>query len=673
MKLRSSPFWLLLALLLQVAPAAAELRWHADSLAVPGIKAHDVTLELGAAAGGELALDIKAAGVDVTALGWHGVTLDSHGTLARPGTRRWHFKGKLALQGAAGGALRNAMVAIDFDDEQNSLGLALQQQDQQIHVDWPLDDLGHMQVRLTRLPLGWLQGLLTQVWGQGRFGKGQLSATLSVDVTDSALRSAGRFDLRQSGFDSRDGSIAAQGMSSDGHWSLDSRTQRSTLDLDAQMHGGELLLGPLYAKLPDSTARLRLKAGFSAGAVQLDDLHFDDGQSLRFDGALGFDSQGNLEQARIDAIRAVFPQAYDHYAKAALDTAGFPGMSLRGMLTGSLVWGRSGWQRFALDADGLDVRDPSQRIGMDGLTGRLDWSRSGERESSRLSWNALKILHLDLGAGSSQWQSAQGTLSLMAPATIPMMGGQVFLNSLQWSPEAEKRQNRVAASIAYSGIDLARLSTAFDWPAFKGTVGGAIPGLKYDGQRLELDGGVSVNVFDGFVDVTRLALQNPFGAAPVLTAAVGFRDIDLKPMTQVFDFGNISGRLKGQINDLRMINWRPVAFAASLRANDGGRISQKAVNSISNLGGGGIGGGLQSAMLKVFDSFGYSKIGLDCVLRDNVCTMGGLAPADGGGYTIVQGRGLPHIAVIGHQHQVDWSTLVARLEAATSGGGVKIQ
>ena len=78
-------------------------------------------------------------------------------------------------------------------------------------------------------------------------------------------------------------------------------------------------------------------------------------------------------------------------------------------------------------------------------------------------------------------------------------------------------------------------------------------------------------------------------------------------------------------------------------------------------------------MLKVFDSFGYSKIGLDCVLRDNVCTMGGLGPAEGGGYTIVQGRGLPHIAVIGHQHQVDWSTLVARLQAATSGGGVKIQ
>ena len=228
------------------------------------MQARDVTLVLSEAAGGALALDVKAAGVDVTALGWHGVTLDSQGSLARPGTRRWHYQGKLALRGAAGGALRNASVAIDFDDEQNSLGLALQQKGQQIQVDWPLDELGHMQVQLTQLPLGWLQGLLTQVWGQGRLGTGQVSARLSVDVSDSALRSSGRFDLRQSGFDSRDGSIAAQGMSGDGHWTLDSSDSRSSLELDAQLHGGELLLGPLYAKLPDSTARLRLKAGFSA-------------------------------------------------------------------------------------------------------------------------------------------------------------------------------------------------------------------------------------------------------------------------------------------------------------------------------------------------------------------------------------------------------------------------
>ena len=144
-------------------------------------------------------------------------------------------------------------------------------------------------------------------------------------------------------------------------------------------------------------------------------------------------------------------------------------------------------------------------------------------------------------------------------------------------------------------------------------------------------------------------------------------------MTRIFDFGSITGRLNGHVDGLRMIAWKPVAFSAELLADDGGRISQKAVNSISNLGGGGLAGGLQSTVLRVFDSFGYKRIGLGCVLRDDVCTMTGLGKAEGGGYNIVEGRGLPHISVIGHQHKVDWSTLVARLEAATSGGNIKVE
>lgn len=629
-------------------------------------------MTLAAAADENAALGLKIASVDVPALGWHGVKLACQGELTRVATRKWQFKGHLSLRGAAGAALRDARVNIDLDNDQNSLSLNFDQQGHQIHLALPLDELGHIQVRLVRLPIGWLQGLLSQIWVQGRLGQGQLGATLSVDVTDTGLRSAGTYELRKADFDSKDGSMAGQGLTSDGYWSLDSRGEHSTLDLDSRLLGGEVLLGSVYAKLPDSATRVRLNADFSPAGVRLDKLHFDDSTALRFDGLLGFDSDGRLDQARIDGLRAVFPAAYQHYGKAMLTTAGFPDLRLQGMLTGSLVWNGDGWQRFAFDAAGLSVGDPSQRIGIQGLTGRLDWARSGRREPSDLSWNALSVLGLKLGAASTAWQSTQGTLSLTSPAQIPIFGGHAYFNSLDWSPEARDHQNRVAASVAYSGIDLGSLSSAFGWPAFQGTVGGAIPGLDYDGERLTLDGGVSINVFDGFVDITRLVLQHPFGAAPVLTAAIGFRNIDLKPMTQVFDFGSITGRLEGRVDDLRMINWRPVAFSADLHTSGNGRISQKAVNSISHLGGGGIAGGLQSAVLSVFDSFGYRHIGLSCVLKNDVCTMTGLGNAKDGGFTIVEGRGLPHIAVIGHQHQVDWSTLVTRLEAATSGGGVEI-
>ena len=46
--------------------------------------------------------------------------------------------------------------------------------------------------------------------------------------------------------------------------------------------------------------------------------------------------------------------------------------------------------------------------------------------------------------------------------------------------------------------------------------------------------------------------------------------------------------------------------------------------------------------------------------------MAGLDSSNGG-YTIVEGSGLPRITVVGHQREVDWPVLVARLKAATEG------
>jgi hypothetical protein len=82
--------------------------------------------------------------------------------------------------------------------------------------------------------------------------------------------------------------------------------------------------------------------------------------------------------------------------------------------------------------------------------------------------------------------------------------------------------------------------------------------------------------------------------------------------------------------------------------------------------------GLQAQALRLFDDFGYARLGLGCRLRENVCQMSGVDSA-GDGYTIVQGAGLPRIQVVGFRRRVDWPTLVARLKAATEGQAPVIQ
>lgn len=191
-----------------------------------------------------------------------------------------------------------------------------------------------------------------------------------------------------------------------------------------------------------------------------------------------------------------------------------------------------------------------------------------------------------------------------------------------------------------------------------------------DYNVLSLDGGLRMDLFGGHVRIDHLVMERPFGVAPTLSGDVAIQDIDMEPMTRVFGFGWISGRLDGRIDDLRLVDWSPSAFEAWLETDRSWkgkrRISQRAVNDISSVGGSGLGGGLQARAMKIFEDFGYDRIGIGCKLADNVCRMSGLGSA-GDGYIIVAGAGLPRIQVVGFRRSVDWPTLVARLQAATAG------
>lgn len=669
MKFRSSP-WLCVVLLLAGLPAHAAVRVQAAKLSLPGMQAQQINARIAATMDApSIALHVDA--LDVPALGWHAVKLDYAGDLQRLAAEHWRSAGSIELHGAPGAALRHGRLQVDLDRAADTLQLHLSAGNTTLDMALPLDQLTHMQIDASRLPLTWLQGLLAQVWSQGTLGKGQVDAKLSVDLLDAGVRSAGNFQLRGAGFDSRQGTLAAQALTGSGRWRLESSEKTAKLGVDATLNGGDILLGPLYAALPKHAAQVHLDAAFSDGAISIPSLRFDDGDALRLDASLTFNARGDLSGAHVRQLHAQLPQAYQRYAKTWLATLGYANVSSAGELSGSLDVSGGKLRSFAMDATHVDMRDPDGHLGVTDLDGQWQWSHDGTHAPTSLTWQGLRLWSLPLGPATTRWRSQDGTLGLVAPVSVPLLGGRLVLQRLDWKPAASDAQQRLATTLAVTHVDLPALCKAFGWPAFQGTLGGAIPALSYQGEQIHLGGGLSLNVFDGFVDITHLSLQHPFGNAPLLRADIGVHHLDLKPLTSAFKFGSISGRLDGHIQGLRLVNWKPVAFDAALRTDGDGRISQRAISSLSDLGG-GLGGGLQSTVLKLFHSFGYSDIGLSCQLRDDVCHMGGVAASDDG-YTIVAGRGLPHIEVIGHQHEVDWPTLVARLRAATQGDGPTIE
>jgi len=177
-----------------------------------------------------------------------------------------------------------------------------------------------------------------------------------------------------------------------------------------------------------------------------------------------------------------------------------------------------------------------------------------------------------------------------------------------------------------------------------GTLSGVIPGLKYRRGLLALDGDLLVRVFDGSVVVRGLRIEDPFGQSPVLMTDMDVKNIDLEQLTGAFAFGRIEGTLEGEVRGLRLENWQPTAFDGYLQnpADDDRRhrISQKAVDNLSAIGG-GIGGALSRGFLSIFKDYSYDRLGLHCRLSNGVCAMKGVAPAENGFYIVTRGGLLP--------------------------------
>lgn len=650
--------------------ARADVDLAARSMAMPGVRLQGVNLHLAEDGQGGLALHLHAARADVGALGWHRVGVDLDGTLRRDAQMRWQLAGPLKLSGAPGGALSDASLRLLIDAAADTLQADLHQAKGRLSVAVPLDQPTHAQISLRHLPAPWLQGLLATAW-TGRPTGGKLDAELALDVHDNGIQSSGAFSLDGVGFDTPTGTLAGQGVSGSGRLDIDTLGGPARFTLDAALHGGELLLGPIYAKLPEHLVQLDVTATARGGALDIGRLHVSDPDALQLDGALAFDAASTLTQLKFDRFHANFPAAYDRYGASWLDTLGLHAVQMDGSLDGTIDLRADGPRSFAFTTAGLNLASSDGRLALRDLRGGMDWSAQGDRPPTTLSWQTLQLYRLPFGAAQAHWQSRAGSLGLLQPLAMPLLGGAVRLGELDWRPAAAKGQ-RLSTALAVTGVDMAAFSKAMGWPQFPGTLGGAIPALRWVDDHIELDGGLAVNVFDGFVDLTRLSLQQPFGPSPVLAADISLRQLNLAAITSVFDFGNITGRLDGSIAGLRLVDWNPVAFDAQLLAAGGGRISQRAVNNLTSVGGGGIAGGLQGAVLKLFKTFGYKRIGLNCVLADGVCRMSGLDnTADG--YTIVEGSGLPHLQVIGHQHEVDWTTLLRRLKTATESGGPQIR
>lgn len=391
-----------------------------------------------------------------------------------------------------------------------------------------------------------------------------------------------------------------------------------------------------------------------------------------------------LRRLRLQLDELDLATAIPAYVQPVLVGTSFKDLAGEGRLAGVIEVDDGMPTRLDLTLTDVTLDNPAGALGIDRLSGQVRWYDEDKRLelaatpqaqfASELHWQSGRLWGLLLGAAQVEFATTSRHFRLTRPATLPILDGGLAIDTLRVR-HAGTPEMYVRLDASIKPISVAQIGRALGWPEFGGTLSGSIPRLTLDKGLVTLGGNIETRVFDGLVTVRNLRLRQPLGQFPQLFADVNIEALDLEQITSAFEFGRITGRLSGRIAGLETFAWQPQSFDAALYSTPGDRsprrISQRAVANLSSIGGGsggGVAAALQSGFLQFFEDFRYSRLGLSCRLRNDVCQMEGIAPAPSG-YYIVQGSGIPRIDVIGNQRWVAWTRLVQQLLAVSGSAG----
>lgn len=498
---------------------------------------------------------------------------------------------------------------------------------------------------------------------------GQLDVSLSADV-DAEGTASGTLVLAVStlALSNPDGSIAAEALGLTAIVGLHGNQQEQRGTLRLLSRGGLAYVDPVLLDLDARPGNLLANLIHRDGHIWLEQLRWRQPGLLQAHGeaSLSWLPEPALHRLSLRVDEAALPDAYSTFLQPfligtvldSLDTSGRLGGELQ-VRDGSPLGASMRLQQVSLD-------DRRGRFALRGLDGEIVWTADGPVPPSRVQWQDGQVYRITLGPGQLDAFAQGSGLRLRRPFRLPVEDGALRLDSLQVQ---DLGSADFAATLEgrLEPISLQALSRALDWPELQGTLSGNIPRVTYRDRRLALDDALQARVFDGTVNVDRFRINDPLGRFPQLQADIRLRNLDLELITGTFAFGRITGRLDGDVQGLELLGWEPVAFDARFHTPEGDRstrrISQRAIENISDLGAGGT-ALLSGTVLRFFDEFRYQQLGIRCVLEDDICRMSGLRP-DGDGYVLVQGSGVPRVDVIGFTREVSWPTLLEQLRAVT--------
>ncbi len=454
-------------------------------------------------------------------------------------------------------------------------------------------------------------------------------------------------------------------------------------ELRVAADGGELYLVPplaqfeqppgFYIAIGEQPLTLDAVFGYDSGQSRLviQDMDFvhPDVMRLNLAGRMRLQPEFLLEGLSVRMPLTQLEQVYPVYLQPWLIVTPYNDLAVDGRAGLELGYSDGNINAVALTLEQADFADQRDRFAVTDLTTDIQLTAQ-RRHQSRVSWGGLDIYRIGLGAGAIDLASEDLNIAVTRWQDVPLLDGRLRIDELDLQ-DVGRPDFKLRLAGAVESVSLPALTAALDWPRLGGTLSGDLSGLVYTDGDIRMDGELLVRMFDGRVTIRELQVLNLFGNLPVLKADIGVEAVDLEQLTETFAFGKITGGLSGYIRDLRLENWQPVAFDASLSTLEDGdkrhRISQKALNNLSQIGG-GLRGALSRGFLAYFDEYSYGELGLSCRLANGFCELGGVKSYEQGHYLLTRGGLLPPwVEVKLGGSVISWDGLIQGFEQIAQG------
>ena len=447
--------------------------------------------------------------------------------------------------------------------------------------------------------------------------------------------------------------------------------------IEYKFANGELYLEPFYLPLNDTpiSGDAEFLLDTDNKWIQLSDFTLTHQTIVALSGSLKTTLEKFFppDQGTINAQVYDLAGLFNHYIAPYLTTNSVKPMlsETRGLMFSELEFIDKQLTHLKLTAADLSTiyTFNNQNISVNNANINLNWRPEHCNEQSFVYWKKALIRGVPLPETILRFSACGQQISFERNVTLPLLDGEMQFDHLDIKQLAGGGFD-LSFATEINKISLASLSEAFNLPPLAGEISASIPSVRLENGGLRLDSSIHINVFGGTIEIQQLQIDGMLGSYPILTADIKVNNLDLGKLSRRFSFGNIEGKLSGSINGLRIENQKVIAFDAEFSTPKNrffpNSISQKAVENIASLGGSNPADFLSRGVLKMFESFFYSRLGFSCKLRNNVCELKGIASAENNGFYLIKGALVPQINVIGYERRVNWSELATRLKRITA-------